>query len=979
MAPTTVDVRPNSEEAIECWDDDDELQCYEDIHLRAASSTTSVTNSSVRRSGHRDSISSRRSARSDLDSTTGGDEDWQIQLLDEEEFVNEEAIASVKNAGIPLPANIPRTALVGGTIKRIGRKKTKREFIDDWSDDLELPNPSVALELKQFHETSLPEALLHLSSTSTDAVKSSPFLKNCVTLQLSTLPIPNDYSTGIDGNDTGDIPTIKAAKQLSSQIPRITSHLEFSKETTSAENFENDFELPANDLLQLRNLSASASSPAPDDVDIDWSEGSIGVRFGGTTRDHRSNPSSSISVVSPSASSYLTGESDDEGLDGLVIPDGPLDLEGRLTQPGKQNLPDAPHRVPEDRRQEQPRSDDFFSGLEINSGDVFSNRRPSINPNIKYKTEPLGSPARRSATTLTFTNAAVSPKTRIPRLSGHDRTRSTHLETVSESGAPLVKFRTSPRRPGHVSHSSVSSLPITGSSPGSSIPFTPIRHSVGNRISKEVLAGEYVPGKQFLRPKRSMPSMRNAPHTTSSTSLSSPPRQDGSSWLNTGDWAPIERTGLDGKISARKAQAPFLPAGASDRQSHHASVKSCRYSRRSSDGASDTISPQNTVTRLPRSNRHDVSGSNSTGTIPGTLSTTPKRTLTRPARRRNYGDGSELASFDDLPTSTASESKFVKQPSGRGAPRSLRNRLSISQSGPSKPDSTQLMSATSAPLRQQASIPRFARDTNASRNAREQRIASMSSIPKAQENNPLTPLNSNWKPQNISRIPSTTGSIRSKKGKLGSASGSRPQLIKPIGAGVQERKSVNGMHYNPDTFRWEGNENLVQGFDNATLKSPKSSPALITNVGAMQNVQVVGGMVFDPQRMCWLKLAPSQPGVDGVLAIEDEDDVFSNFADLEDSGASSKRAPGALDDFGPAFSGDDRSGEDSSDEWPITEEFDVGPEFIKRQHTEEEKWRRKVDKWMNHNFAGSGSSWRWAIRDLVRSNSTLGAQELNNA
>ena len=175
------------------------------------------------------------------------------------------------------------------------------------------------------------------------------------------------------------------------------------------------------------------------------------------------------------------------------------------------------------------------------------------------------------------------------------------------------------------------------------------------------------------------------------------------------------------------------------------------------------------------------------------------------------------------------------------------------------------------------------------------------------------------------------------------------------------------MHYNPTSFRWEGNENLVHGFDSAAPKSPKSSPALITNVGAMQNVQVVGGMVFDPQRMCWLKLAPSQPGADGVVAVEDEDDVFSNFADLGESGASSKRGSGALDDSGPAVSGDDRSGEDSSDEWPITEEFDVGPEFIRRQHTEEEKWRRKVDKWMNTTHAGFGSNWRWADPHLRKS------------
>ncbi|KAL4903547.1 hypothetical protein BDW74DRAFT_41665 [Aspergillus multicolor] len=971
MAPTTLDVRQNSEGAIECWDDDDELQCYEDIHLRAASSTTSVTNSSIRRSGHRDSISSRRSARSDLDSTTGGDEDWQIQLLDEDEFVNEEAIVSVKNAGIPLPANVPRTALVGGTIKRLGRKKTKREFIDDWSDDLELPSPSAALQLKRFQHTSLPEALLHLSS-STEHAKVPPLLN----------PLPADFPDCISAGDIGNISTIKATKQLSSQLPSILRDSDTDKETTSAEKFEDDFELPADDLLQLRNPLASTSSPAPEDVDVDWSEGSIGVRFGGTMRDHRSNPSSLISLVSPSASSYFTGESDDEGLDGLVVPEGPLDLSARFTQPRQQNFSETPHCIPEDRRQEQLRSDDFFSGLEIDSDEALNTRKPSINPNIKYKTESYGSPARRSATTLTFTNATVSPKTRIPRLSGHDRTHSTHLETVSESGAPLSKFRSSRRRSSHVSHSSVSSLPATGSTPVSTLPLTSSRRLVGTRISKDVLAVERSSGKQLLKSKRSMPSMRNAPQPTGhSTSFASPPRQSGSSgWLTTRFWAPIDRAGQDGKVSVRKSQTPFLPAGASDKQSHHASMKSYRYSRRSSDGSNDTIDSEGIIVRLPRLGRHDVSGDISNDTSPEAINTTPKRALTRPTRRRNYGDGTELASFDDLPTSTATESKFIKQPSGGGAPRSLRNRLSISQTEPLRSEgSMQQTPTTGHSPQQQASVPRFARDTNASRNAREQRIASMSSISKGRENNPLTPLSSNWKPRNVTRIPSSTGAIRSKKAKSGSVSGSKPQLIKPIGTGMQERKSVNGMQYNPISFRWEGNENLVHGFDTITPKSPKSSPALITNVGAMQNVQVIGGMVFDPQRMCWLKLAPSQPGVDGVVAIEDEDDVFSNLADLEESGTSSKKAPRALEDFGPAISGDDRSGEESSDEWPITEEFDVGPEFIRRQHTEEEKWRRKVDKWMNHDPAGCGSSWRWAIRDLVKSNSTLGARGVNNA
>lgn len=792
MAPFTLEVPQNSDGIIECWDDDDDLQCYEDIHLRIASSATSVTNSSIRRSGHRDSISSRRSARSDLDSTAGGDEDWEIQLLDDNELVNEEAIASVKNSGIPLPANIPQTALVGGTIKRLGKKKTKREFIDDWSDDLELPSPSIALELKRFHDTTLPEVLLQVDSTSVDHSNAfSPSSSDGVAPQPPAHTISRDFLNNNKESHTQDIPTIKAVKQCSALRPNIMDETEPSNETAAVDDFENDFELPTDDLLQLRHPSARNPSPTPDDVDVDWSEGSIGVRYGGTTRDHRSNPSSSTSIVSPSASSYLTGESDDEGLEGLVIPEGPLDLGSHLAQPREASTPNVSHRTPEDKGQDQSRCDDFFSDLEISSSEAFVAKKSSINPNIKYRTEALQSPARRSATTLTFTNATISPKTRIPRLSGHDRPVSTHLETVSESGAPLSKFRTSPRRPGHVSHSSVSSLPISGSTTIPSLSFTPTRRIVGTRISKEALADERGAGKQLLKSKRSMPSIRNAPQSATSASFPSPPRQggSGSSWLNTRIFGPADRSGPDGKLLARKSQVPFLPAGASERQSHHSSIKNHRYSRRtSSDDTTDSTNAQGAAIRLPRSSRHNSSGSNSNDAPLETLSTTPKRTLTRPARRRNYGDGTELASFDDLPTSTSTENRFVKQPSGRGAPRSLRNKLSISQSAPPKSQVSQQARPRNAPYQQQSSLPRFARDTNASRNAREQRIASMSAISKLRENNPLTPLNSNWKPPNVPRTPSATASIRSKKGVPGSISGSRPQLIKPIGTGVQERK-----------------------------------------------------------------------------------------------------------------------------------------------------------------------------------------------
>jgi len=151
------------------------------------------------------------------------------------------------------------------------------------------------------------------------------------------------------------------------------------------------------------------------------------------------------------------------------------------------------------------------------------------------------------------------------------------------------------------------------------------------------------------------------------------------------------------------------------------------------------------------------------------------------------------------------------------------------------------------------------------------------------------------------------------------------------------------------------------------------APALITNVGAMQNVQVVGGMVFDPLQMCWLKLASTQPGKGGMTMLrDDDDDVFADLDDLEDKTATSpgaRRIISSGSGHDAVVSGDDRSGGESSDDSPITEEFDVGPEFIKRQRAEEEKWKRKVDKWVTNDRKQLGEGWRWAIRDLV--NKTL--------
>ncbi|KAJ5343357.1 uncharacterized protein N7506_003181 [Penicillium brevicompactum] len=945
METIYTQLRPDVEESVECWDDDDDLQFNEDIQFRTASSAGSITNSSFRPSGHRDSISSRRSARSDLESNAG-DEDWQVPLYDHDEFAKEEAIASAKTAGIPIPSNIPKSALIGGTIKRLSSRKTRKTFVDDWSEDIELPGPETVLRL-QTHETVFPDSIGLLGSVATSPVKptiSTPWNAEISTRLQSALGAFGDLDGETEGLEFPDAPTLKAPTPRS---PQKITPVEVNQETE--DDFNQDFELPEHHQpleLSHRKETNGASTPTLDDFDLEWSEGSIGVRVGGTARDGRSLPSSSISIASPSVSSCLTAESGDDGLDGIVLPDGPLDFNASLRK--RQSAQDENGEIEEKTIHAPPDVDDFFSGIEVDGEKAFSFGKPDLNPNIKRKTEQPSSPTRRSATTLTFTSTTGSPRTRIPRLSGHERTHSTHLETVSESGAPLFRFRTSQSRLGHSSQSSTSSLPVSNSSATSPTPLTSARRVLGSRTSRDsTLVDEINPSARRLKPKRSLPSIRGVGSGSSVQTSQRAPVDRPIRIPTARPKTPVERVIHDGRSLTRRTQAPFMPAGVSETQSHNASVKGYRTSRRTnSDSSSGLLSPPNSFSRLSRSSQHESlrAGPSETGTH--SAGHASKRTITKPTKRRNFGDGSELESFDDLSTSVFAESKFVKTPTGRGAPRSVRNKLSQSRADLTHGESPPQPVTSPSASKLRSPTPRFAQDTNASRNAREQRIASMAMSSKARETGSISSFNSGWKPQPISRIPPpAAATIRSRKGKPSSKSMTKPHLIKPMGSGVQDAKSVRGMRYNPTTFRWEGNENQIPDFEISAPKSPKPAPALITNVGTMQNVQTVGGC--------------AEAG--------DEDDVFAGLADLEDTVTSSTihgRKSGVFED--PSHvTGEDGSGGDSSDEGPMTEEFDVGPEFIRRQRVEEEKWRRKVDKWVGFDRDDQANHWRWIIRDLV--------------
>ncbi|KAI9863851.1 MAG: hypothetical protein M1813_003503 [Trichoglossum hirsutum] len=1027
MEPLVLKTR-QPEDAIECWDDDGDLQ-GEEFHFRPASLASISSDATAQLSHHRDSISSRFSIRSDLESSVGGDEEQQVVLPSDDEMSTMNAIASAINAGIPIPTNVPSSALIGGTIKRLGGKRSKKVIRDDWSEDLELDGfDDGGLKIKKHDGGDFPDAIQQICSDPEHQGRErrygSSFAARMESQKLlcqNSRPykFQDNGNTGCDFFADGlDVPTIKVAKHRSSQktVKAIASTLSSTKGTT-AEDFERDIVFPSHsEPLKLPVRKEIPRTPASNHDDFDeWTEGSLGTRYGGTRRDGRSNRSSSISGMSPSVASSLTMESEDEGLDGLVLPEGPLDFGGILKRRQQNESPDPTDYSGEQQAAKRASAkEDFFSGIEIGDGDVFDSGKLTLNRNVKHKATRPTSPTRRTAMALTFTNKTQSSSSKIPKpLSGHERTPPT-LEPVSEGGGPVRARRPHSRPVGHSTQSS-SNMPAPPMPPPAQTMSsnTPSRQKpLGMRPSMRTLRTEpTTTSAQLLKMKRSMPTMRSGqPSPSKTTSYHRPPsrtdsqnsssrpatyhrppsrtdgqnsktkpipyhrppsRTDGQGGTSARPKTPIDRYGTESSLAqARKHPVPFLPAGSSQSQSHHISVKTSRHFRRHDSESSNTSeatshshhstfrsasrSAGQIPLRSPSPKRKDPTTGNALDSLARDAAS--KRTLTRPRKPRNFGDGSELEAFDDLPTSERVENKYVKQPAGRGAPKSLRSKLGHVER--SETPTASLPPSISARVQQTPTktdfTPRFARDTNASRIAREQRTGLSTA--------PLAPMNTNWKAQVAARgIASPPNRRKKRHGQ------EKPHLIKPLGGTHNNPKSVRGMTYNPLTYCWDGNENALAPFDSAAPsnnppprggesgKAETPRPALITNVNATNGVQVVGGMVFDPQRMCWLKMAPEEGN-------EDADDPFADVPDLDDG---TKRDTNATATAAGSSSFGSVTGGVGPGDWCVGEEFDVGPEFIKRQREEEERWRRKVEAWVVRGRDEGDEGWRWSIRDLA--------------
>ncbi|KAF2640747.1 hypothetical protein P280DRAFT_490155 [Massarina eburnea CBS 473.64] len=837
---------------IENWDDDDDFDNSADLFYTPMSTRQSVSSRSVR-----------------SESNTG-DEDWQVLLSPNDKLSTMNAISSAKIAGIPIPASVPSSALLGGSIKRLGKMPSDRKLDvdDDWGNDLELPaDAKEGLKLK--------------------------------------LPMPR---TPADDND--------------------------------------DFD--------------------------DWGEGSLGIRFAGTRRETRGARSSSVSAMSPSMGSIMTLESEDDDLNGLVLPSEPLDFSARLDKLKKVEYPTSDPSAQSSHQTHQARAvtptsapafahepdfplspsavplsppptarapaspprpkgadddDDFLDGLDFGGDGLLDTKKATLNRNVVVKkspSKPTVPPAARPTATITFTDKpSIS---RIPRpLPSTNRSRLTPLY---ESGAPQLNNN----RP----------MPTTTTA-------------------------------QYLRAKRSAPALRNN--------------------------------------HASRAHLPFIPAGGPNTSSHHVVSKtpSQTHMRRDSDPRRPLSPPTRPYSRMSTINPPETPSR--TGTRPQLAPSAIARNAPlkglQPKAQNQAWSGNELEGFDDLPTSATKEKQFEKQPRNVSSNKTLRSQASSSRLPMPDRMTTPLPQTPRSPPRVDGT-PRFARDTAASRNAREQRLASM----RTHNNGPIGPTTGvNWKTHVANRSPHTSPTAHRKRG-----SGQKPQLIQAIFQPYA--KQEKGMLYNPITQRWEGNEEALSPFTShhhhnnstttlalttastptfappnhpfghahdrshslshtalsniqnknvssravkvAPIPSPPR-PALISQRTMPRDVKVEGGMIFDPVKMTWLKARrmPDDPRSSSVDM--DDEDPFAGLEDLKDNESVAGHGASGL-------GGNSTSNLD--DPVFVGEEFDLGPSFIRRQREEEAIWRRKVEGWvgaMRDHGESKNGGWRWAIRDFAAS------------
>ncbi|KAJ1311109.1 hypothetical protein OPQ81_009610 [Rhizoctonia solani] len=796
------------------------------------------------------------------------DEDWDAEF---EDAPIKSTTASSANSS---------TSHFTGKITRLGSIEPRKvkENVEDWSDDgdLELPEPS------------------HTNFT----------------LARAPLPQPN----APDVEDTGDVSTIKIAKL---NFPYATKSAS-SPKPVEEEDFEADFALPA----EMSNLSLRVLTPQTSSLLLRKSstltEGNGPWGDLTTSSSTFSDTSSLLSMYPPDASpstssasqlgtetdpsdaDFAIYEDEEEAFEGLILPEG---LAGKSLakhlETKKQIVPakiaaenDAKGSLTSQSRRAANEVEDFETGLVFGDEDISITRlrqRRMANPSeYRSKSVPLPRTAsggyRPSSSSRLRTESVMevlSSASKVPAISRSRSPSSASQRSLSrkDSRSSLVSptnfssLRPSSVRAASSSHASSSTanlLSIPGSSSISGIAprAAPLKHqkSLGRLQLSSTGGSTSATLGQKLGRKASLASLAGDP----SSSASSKARQK-----------PESREEADKKKAyATQSGGPTTPSTnpaslrltmptSSSRQKIRPSISNVFPSPSTSTPVDRATSPQPNPRRTPTSPRRvrTRSGPSNGGTpsssISSMASATAPKVMRKPKRVQAFSDGTELDAFDDLPEDTEKERKYRVQPVGRG---------NVTASRGEKGNTSSTATGGTLGRKSAATLRRPPSSASSHGSVDPPKNTGMPSLRhKPRVDFPVKVAVPEQPPRRKKPTVTAIGGPRKK-----------PMLIRNLG-GAGAAKTVGDMRWNPKTLRWEGNEQVLKEFE--THAAP-SRPALITHLtgssigglmsptGSMlaSGARIVGNMLFDPVRMCWISRLPPE---------EDEPDVFAGLADDE--------------------------------------------------------------------------------------------------
>jgi len=172
---------------------------------------------------------------------------------------------------------------------------------------------------------------------------------------------------------------------------------------------------------------------------------------------------------------------------------------------------------------------------------------------------------------------------------------------------------------------------------------------------------------------------------------------------------------------------------------------------------------------------------------------------------------------------------------------------------------------------------------------------------------------------------------------------------------------IGDMKWNPQTLRWEGNDQALKDFDATSTRPALITPLTGSSIGSpmgsfTSGVRRVGNMIFDPKRMCWIS---------ALLPEENEPDVFANLADDENENdwdskngtirASMQRAPsatisqGRIDPVSPTRNRSQVLSDSESDRGSrgSLAVCDIDDTFVRACRAAEERHRQEIKGWQS--------------------------------